>query len=190
MQRPTQRGRPRKYATAKDKAAADYECQRNKRQKAAAGDRGLPYSNFHNLHYPVQQLDNSQSSAFAQLQEQDISNFLPPPSPPLVPTTEGSFPDHDESLRPASIVPSPSLGTIKTRFGSKRSPKWGCGVLKFGPYRLGRSRVADWPKIIPTPHLGLASVSLGLDCRSFQGLHPLLLSRTRVPLCPPGLGTQ
>jgi hypothetical protein len=53
MQRPTQRGRLRKYATAKDKAAADYKRQRNKRQKAAAGDRGLPYSNFHNLHYPV-----------------------------------------------------------------------------------------------------------------------------------------
>jgi hypothetical protein len=53
MQRPTQRGRLRKYVTAKDKAAADYKRQRNKRQKAAARDRGLPYSNFHNLYYPV-----------------------------------------------------------------------------------------------------------------------------------------
>ncbi|KAI3571804.1 hypothetical protein IWW34DRAFT_240865 [Fusarium oxysporum f. sp. albedinis] len=109
MQRPTKRGRPRKYATAKDKATADYQRQRNKRQKAAARDRGLPYSNFHNLYYPIQQLDNSQSSAFTRLQEQDISNFLPPPSPPLQPTTEGVFPDHDEPVRSASIISSNSV---------------------------------------------------------------------------------
>ncbi|EKJ68583.1 hypothetical protein FPSE_11241 [Fusarium pseudograminearum CS3096] len=112
MQRPIQRGRPRKYAMAKDKAAADYERQRNKRQKAAAGDGGLPYSNFHNFHYPVQQLDNLQRSTFAQLQEQDISNFLPPPSPPLQPITEGVFADHDEPLISTSIMSSPSLLAI------------------------------------------------------------------------------
>ncbi|KAJ0130404.1 Uncharacterized protein HZ326_26489 [Fusarium oxysporum f. sp. albedinis] len=54
--RPLKRGRPRKYATAKDKATADTQRRRNKRQKAAARDRGLPYSKFHNLHYPIQQL--------------------------------------------------------------------------------------------------------------------------------------
>ncbi|EWZ28552.1 hypothetical protein QL093DRAFT_2550801 [Fusarium oxysporum] len=80
MERPTERGRPRKYATAKDKATADYQRQRNKRQETATRDKGFPYSNFHNLHYPVQQSDNAQSSAFTQLQEQDISKFLPPPT--------------------------------------------------------------------------------------------------------------
>ncbi|RKK77669.1 hypothetical protein BFJ71_g16666 [Fusarium oxysporum] len=46
MQRPTKRGRPRKYATAKDKATADTQRKRNKRQEVAARDMGLPYSNF------------------------------------------------------------------------------------------------------------------------------------------------
>jgi hypothetical protein len=109
MQRRTKRGRQPKYATPQGKARADYQCQRNKWQKAAARDRCLPYSNFHNLHYPIQQLDISQSSAFTRLQEQDISNFLPPPSPPLQPTTEGVFPDHDEPVRSASIISSNSV---------------------------------------------------------------------------------
>ncbi|KAF9772354.1 hypothetical protein IL306_009932, partial [Fusarium sp. DS 682] len=104
--RPPRRGQPRKYATAKDKETAAAQRRRNKRQKAAARNRGVPYSNFHNLHYPIQQLDNSQSSAFTPLQEQDISNFLPPPSPPLQPTTEDAFSDHDEPLRSTSIISS------------------------------------------------------------------------------------
>jgi len=108
MERPPRRGRPRKYATAEDKATADAQRRRNKRQKAAARNKGIPYSNFHNLHYHIQQPDNSHSSAFTQLQEHDISNFLPPPSPPLQSTTEEVFPDHDEPLRSASITSSNS----------------------------------------------------------------------------------
>ncbi|KAH7205408.1 uncharacterized protein BKA55DRAFT_586290, partial [Fusarium redolens] len=50
MERPPRRGRPRKYATAEDKATADAQRRRNKRQKAAARNKGIPYSNFHNLH--------------------------------------------------------------------------------------------------------------------------------------------
>jgi hypothetical protein len=91
--------------------------QRNKRQEAAMRDKGLPYSNFHNLHYPVQQSDNAQSSAFTQLQEQGISNFLPPPSPPLQPTTEG--PDYDEHVRSASIISSSS---VPEAYSLDRSP--------------------------------------------------------------------
>ncbi|KAF4415368.1 hypothetical protein FACUT_13440, partial [Fusarium acutatum] len=53
--------------------------------------------------------DNAQSNAFTQLQEQDISNFLPPSSPPLQPTTEGVFPDYDEPFRSASIISSSSV---------------------------------------------------------------------------------
>lgn len=56
------------------------------------------------MHYPVQQLDNPHNSVFTRLQEQDINNFLPPPSPPLQPNTEGVFPDHNKSLRSASII--------------------------------------------------------------------------------------
>lgn len=95
MQRPTKRGRPRKYATAKDKAIAETQHKRNKRQEVAARDIGLPYSNFYNLSltpamplvnhdYPIQQLDNSESSLAAGLDNnQDIGNFLPLPSPPF-----------------------------------------------------------------------------------------------------------
>ncbi|KAJ9412297.1 hypothetical protein QL093DRAFT_2558830 [Fusarium oxysporum] len=107
MPKSTKRGRPRIHATAKDKAAVDSQRKRNKRQKAAARDRGSLYSTFHNLHYPIQQFDNSESSALTRLQEQDISNFLPPPSPPLQPITEGVFFGHDEPMRSASII-SPS----------------------------------------------------------------------------------
>ena len=106
MERPPRRGRPRKYATAKDKETAAAQRRRNKRQKAAAGNKGVPYSNFHNLHYPIQQLDNSQSSVFTPLQEQDISDFLSPPSPPLQPITEDAFSDHHEPLRITSVISS------------------------------------------------------------------------------------
>ncbi|KAG4256530.1 hypothetical protein BFJ72_g14788 [Fusarium proliferatum] len=104
MERPKKRGRPRIHATAEDKAAADYQRQRDKRQKAAAQNRGVLYSNFHNLYYPIQLSTNSQSSAFTQLQEQDMSNFLPPSSPSLQPSTEEVFPNHEEPLRSTPIA--------------------------------------------------------------------------------------
>ncbi|KAH7205064.1 hypothetical protein BKA60DRAFT_656244, partial [Fusarium oxysporum] len=63
---------------------------------------------YTHTYYPIQQSDNLHSSAFTQLQEHDISNFLPPPSPPLQSTTEEVFPDHDEPLRSASITSSNS----------------------------------------------------------------------------------
>jgi hypothetical protein len=106
MEKPPRRGRPRKYLTDKHKETAAAQRRQNERQKAAARKRGVPYSHFHNLHYPIQQSHNSQSSAFTPLQEQDISTFLPPPSPPLQPTTEDVFSDHDEPLRSASIIAS------------------------------------------------------------------------------------
>jgi hypothetical protein len=52
MQRPTKRRRPRKYATAQDKAIADTQHKREKLQKGAAREMGLPYSNFYNLQLP------------------------------------------------------------------------------------------------------------------------------------------
>ncbi|KAH7248243.1 hypothetical protein B0J15DRAFT_468267 [Fusarium solani] len=72
IERPIKRGRPRIYATAQDKATADTQRKREKRQKVAARERGLPYSNFYNLHlpsimppadygHPIQHLDNAES---------------------------------------------------------------------------------------------------------------------------------
>ncbi|WJG35701.1 uncharacterized protein FOBCDRAFT_204035 [Fusarium oxysporum Fo47] len=118
MERPLKRGQPRKYATAKEKATADTQRRQNKRQEVAAQGTALPYSNFYNLHlppttslvnygHPIQQLDNSESSLAAGLDnDQDISNFLPPPSPLLQPTTEGLSLNDDEPVRVVSIISS------------------------------------------------------------------------------------
>ncbi|OBS15031.1 hypothetical protein FPOA_14053 [Fusarium poae] len=48
----------------------------------------------------------AQSHVFTPLQEQDISNFLSPPSPPLQPITEDAFSGHHEPLRLTSIISS------------------------------------------------------------------------------------
>jgi hypothetical protein len=53
------------------------------------------------------------------------------------------------------------LGIIRRRFESNPPPKWGCGANKFGPYRFGRSRVADWCLGLTSVNLGLASADLG-----------------------------
>jgi hypothetical protein len=124
MDTTTKRGRPRKYATAQDKATADIQHKREKRQKVAARERGLPYSNFYNLHlasmtpsvdhgYPIQHLDSTESSLVAELDKnQDIGNFLPPPSPPLQPSTEEVSFDDGESLGAAFILSSSDISKV------------------------------------------------------------------------------
>jgi hypothetical protein len=118
------RGRPRKYATPQDKATADTQHKREKRQKVAARERGLPYSNFYNLHlpsimpsvdrgYPIQHLDGAESSLVAELDKnQDIGNFLPPPSPLLQPSTEEVSFDDGESLGAALILSSSDISKV------------------------------------------------------------------------------
>ncbi|KAI5463922.1 hypothetical protein BGZ63DRAFT_442714, partial [Mariannaea sp. PMI_226] len=44
--------------------------------------------------------------------DQDISNFLPPPSPPLQPTTDGISFDDDEPVRMVSIISSSSAPEV------------------------------------------------------------------------------
>ena len=88
--------------------------KREKRQKVAAREIGLSYTDFHKLHlpptialvnykHPIQHLDNTESSLLAGIyNSQDIGNFLPPPSPLLQPNTEGVF--FDEPPRAVSIL--------------------------------------------------------------------------------------
>jgi hypothetical protein len=124
MERPTGRGRPRKYAIAQDKATADTQRKREKRQKVVARERDLLYSNFYNLYlpsirppadcgHPIQHLDNAESNLAAELDKnQDIGNFLPPPSPPFQPTTDEVSFDDGESLRAILILSSSDISKV------------------------------------------------------------------------------
>ncbi|KAI5455736.1 hypothetical protein BGZ63DRAFT_397853 [Mariannaea sp. PMI_226] len=77
-----------------------------------------------NYDRPIQQLDNSESSLAAGLDnDQDISNFLPPPSPPLQPTTDGISFDDDEPVRAASIISSSGAPEVDSLDSSQSREK-------------------------------------------------------------------
>ncbi|KAH6985541.1 hypothetical protein EDB80DRAFT_540102, partial [Ilyonectria destructans] len=112
---------------SRDKSIADTQRKREKRQKVTAEERGVPYSNFCNLHlpsfvpsqvdrshHPIQHQDNTESSLATELDSQEISNFLPPPSPPLQPTTKEIFLDDGEPSGAVSIPSSSVVGEDDT----------------------------------------------------------------------------
>ncbi|KAI8676082.1 hypothetical protein NCS56_00495100 [Fusarium sp. Ph1] len=102
------RGRPRQYATPQDKASANNEQRRAKRQKATSAKRDRQHANFYSVGLPsalppipcpvdggnpIQSGDGPGSvsmmsevhSHALELNNLDISHLLPPPTPPLQP---------------------------------------------------------------------------------------------------------